>query len=308
MISIKIPQRIRTAKTEGSPFFDIKDVPSLRADTMAPTGDRYIINSVTDKIMGKVAAGYQITTHQEASNMVRQFLDNTGLPYESQGAVSANGGKKFYETIVFPSLKFNLGRFGASTALDNTGLSVDDVLPVIQVRGSYDKTTATTFDYQWLRLVCLNGMTRPHGTATQLSFRHNAVVNPSLVQGEMIKNLEQSSRFLEIAYQKMNTTEGLEKLNVMLNSISFSDKFKKAVLDKASSIVELDMDVKVSKTEGIIGRKEELVEWNIRKVDTKASDYCLYNIMTDISTHELPFAERTKTDKAIANLYLADVE
>ncbi len=305
MINIRIPQRTRTIKTEGSPFFPVKDVRSLREDTMEPTGDRYIVNAETNKVLGKVAKGYQITTHKEASDMVKGFLDQTGLPYESRGAVSTQGGKKFYETIVFPSLSFNLGNLGASTALDNFGLQKDDIYPVIQVRGSYDKTSATTFEYQWLRLVCLNGLTRPHGEVTKLSFRHNSVVNPALVQNEMMLALEKSSKILEIAYQKLNAENGLEKLNFMLNSPSFSDKFKKSVLDKAASVVDLDLDVKVSHTEGKNGRKEELVEWAIRKVDTKATSWALYNVMTEVSTHELPMAERLKMDKNIAELYLS---
>jgi hypothetical protein len=303
MITIQRPMRTRTSKdAQMNPYFDVKDIPSLRADTLAPTGDRYIVHADTDKILGKIAKGYNISTHKEVDTMGRGFFDSLGIPYEVKSERVSNGGARFYQMITFPSLAFNPALAGASTALDNPGATTDTIFPAIRVGNSYNKTSPVVFDYGMFRFVCGNGMMLPAKgfQANRVSFRHNQIIDQDILQEAMLTKFEQSTKLIEVAYSTMNSTNGLDKLNAILNHKGLSDKFKSSLLDKLVGHVELDLDVKETKLDR--GTK---VEWAIKKVDTDASAWAIYNVATEISTHELVSqAERIKTDSVLAEAFL----
>ena len=304
MLTIRVP-RNRSKVDNTNPFFDVKDVPILRSDTGLPTGDRYIVNAETDQILGQpIAKGYHITTHRQASDLVKGFLEEMNLPYEEKFAITNKRGNQFYQTLTFPELETNLASFGSSTAYDTKGSKNEMIQPSLIIRNSYNKSMRVSFEYGLFRMICQNGMVRPASkdSVTHIAFRHNSVLDKDIVKNSLLENMEKSAKLIQVAYNNLNQEGGLVYLNRILNAEALTDAFKHTLLTKFAD--RLDLDIGVKETKNPVRGK--VVEWEISKVNTDESAWSIYNMTTQVSTHELTSqSERLKTDKVIANIFLA---
>jgi Domain of unknown function (DUF932) len=307
LTTITLPSRgyhTKEREQKIDPFFEVKEVEAVRADTGVGYGDRYLINPALpvgkDKV-GSVSSRYHVTTHREASDLVKGILDRAGLEYESKGARVSNKGSRFFEDIVFPSLAFNPASTLESTALDTQGMKVDDYFPRITIMNSYDKTRPVLFLYGMYRLRCTNGACLPI-KVTKLSFRHTQEVNVERVKNELVQSLEDSRILMQRVYDRLNKEAGMEYLAKVFTG-GFSDKFLKLLSDKLNaedSTYHIDYE---EITNPKTGKPSEM---RVRSVTTKASAYAIYNVVTDIASHVLTDRAKQETANAtIARLFIA---
>jgi len=291
---IKLPSRNRTSKeTTIDPFFPVEFVNLTRQDTGEEVDSRLIVNGETRKSLGMVGAGYQLFTNRQASDTVKEFLTTLDTPYESMGAGTASAGARFFETIKFPGLEFNASTGIPSTALDNKGLTRDTFIPILTIKNSYDRTSAISWKYGIFRVVCKNGMAIKTYEQT-LSFKHNQILNVEAVRSNLIYNLENTVKIMETAYNKLNEVGGNAYLNSLLTG-SFSDRYKKLVLDKMTG--HFTMDSEIEEREGVETLK-------INAINTPLSAYAIYNVMTEVTSHEIKnLSERSMIDDKIAKMF-----
>jgi len=300
-INIKVPKfsHEKVKETKFSPFFQVLDVPSLRGDTKEDTGDRYLVNENTNKIVGRVTSRYRLVTHKAASDIVKQLITKTELEYQSLGAQTSNGGSRFFETLIFPSLCFNPATGAHSTALDTTNPQKDDMFPAITIRNSYDKTSPVIFGYGMYRLVCSNGMSLPI-RETKLSFKHTQTIDFERVRSTLLLNLEDSTKLMDIIFKRLNGENGTEYLCKILSE-HFTDRFKIALFDRInqehnSIHVDYDSEHDPDNPQRIIGLK-------IRNIKADVSAYAIYNVVTEIATHKLT----NRSEREVANTKIAKV-
>jgi hypothetical protein len=295
-INIKLPQRIKKVNQEDlnlNPFFEVEKQELFRRDGVG-ISQIALVNKDTNKTVGVVSKDYNLTTHQEASDVVKNIIESIGLTGISAGAQVASKGAKFFETIRFDSLAFNPASGSPSTALDNKGLTRDDIIPIITIRNSYDRSTAISWSYGAYRLICGNGMAVLQHE-DKLSFTHNQKLDLSVVSARLTQNIEKSIKAVEEAYTRLNNVGGQDFLVEVLNSTKFSDKFKVFVLDKLGSHVSLD------ETTATVDKKSIKT---IRSVFTPLSGYALYNVLTDVASHEIVArGEQEKISKQIAQVF-----
>lgn len=275
---VKLSLRKSSPRTkDANPFFEVKEVPLVRIDGV-PTNLRDIVNAETNKSLGTVSDKYNVTTHREASNLVKSFLDEIGLRYECPGGARiSTAGSRFYETLTFPDYAFNpLNMGNPSTALDAKGYSRDDLVPTITIRNSYDKTSPVAWNYGMYRLLCGNGMAILE-EMVKLSYKHTQIINKEHVRSQLLRNLEGSTLLVGQIMARLNAEDGTEHLVKLLQS-GFSDSFKEKLLVQIAPFAE-------------IAYKDEIDEGKtIRVIDSiKANEsaYAVYNIATDIATHEI---------------------
>lgn len=277
MAITQIRMKLRTSSprnTQSDPFFPVKEVPMVRIDGGSSPNIRALVNGITDKTLSTVSDRYTVTTHKQASDIVKNFLDETGLRYESLGATTSTAGSRFFETLTFPDLTFN--PLGLSTALDAKGLHRDDMVPTITIRNSYDKTTPVAWDYGMFRILCANGMAILM-EQTRLSFTHAQVINPDRVRDVLMQNLEQSTLLIENITKKLNQEEGSDFLSKLLKA-KFSDSFKERLLAEIAPHAKINFVDRVDE-----GRTIRTIE----SISTDDSAWAVYNIATQIATHEI---------------------
>jgi len=259
---------------KDSPFFDVKEVPLIRSDNHEESSRIALINMDSNKSMGEVSKRYRVTTHREASTMVKDFLTEIGLPFESMGPRVAKGGAQFFEALTFPEMTFNPIR--RSTALDTPGLHKDDLVPGLSIRNSYDRSSPIGIDYWVYRLICLNGMAIPVEQTT-FSCKHSQVLNRGQIQSAIFSQLEKSSCMMESFAQKLNESEGTDLLEKILKA-GFSDVFKEKLIEK------LNPCIKMTSHEV---EKEQRKFFEIDTIHTDESAWAIYNVATDLISHNL---------------------
>ena len=312
-INIKIPQFThKKERDQLDPYFQVLDVP-LKGDFSGFTdlkftpkeafGDRIFINANTGDIVGRGSKSYKLFTHSQASEVVFGFLDKIGLKYQALPAQVSNNGSRFFQTIVFPGLAFDPASDLKidSTALDSPGALKDKFFPAFTWKNSYDRTSPVSFGNGLYRVWCENGSSLPVvGRDVSLSFRHTEIVNAQKVHDLLIERLEESTRLGTVLYSRLNQENGTQFLQGVLNS-SFSDKFKRLVLDKLVDNADIALDVKTDD-------KGRVNEWVVKDAKTAKTAYAIYNVVTDVSTHQLTNRyEREQTDRKIAKVFVEPV-
>ena len=310
-INIRIPNFThKKVRDQLNPYFQVLDVPTkldfsgfegLKFTPKEQLGDRKFLNAETGDVVGAGSKDYKLTTHKQANEVVTAFLDKIGLAYQAQPAQVSNNGSRFFQTIVFPDLIFNPAKITGidCTAFDTTDPQKDDTVPSITVKNSYDRTSKVTFSNGLYQLRCTNGLALPLvGGEVALSFRHTEIINADKVRKVLIERLERSTRLGTALFKRLSTEGGTEYLQNVLNA-GFSDKFKRAVLDKLVGHAEIDLDVKTDPETGKVN------QWIVKDARTKATAYAIYNVVTDVSTHQLTNRyEREVADRKIAKVFV----
>jgi hypothetical protein len=290
---LKLSQRQTSPRiTTDNPFVAVKEVPLIRVDGVA-TNYRAIVNTETDKTMGQpISDRYHVTTHLEASNLVKEFLTNAGLEYQSLGARTATAGAKFYETLAFPDFLYNPIK-GETSARDGHTLLKDDLVPTITIRNSYDKTSPVAWDYGMYRLTCANGMAVLE-EQTKLSFKHTQIINPDRVRDLLLSNLENSSLLVSNIMNRLNGEQGTQFL-IRLLQTPFSAKFKESLIEAVMPFSTIDY-TDIFEAGKPVGRQ-------IESVKTTESAYEIYNTVTKIASHEIG----SRSEQDIVNRRIAKV-
>jgi hypothetical protein len=299
---IKIPMRNRKPSAQGmDPFFKVEVLKYIREDGVYD-GRKAIVNTVTDKTMGEVSEGYNVVTHKEASNVIKDVLKKLKVEFTSDGPEVGLGGALFYETIAFPSLAFNpASKTGvASTALDLTvgghdHIDAEVLIPYIKVRNSYNKLTKIGFNYGVARPWCTNGCAIIT-SQTSLAFKHNQEFDLNAIKVALFDHLQANSSLMEKVYERLNQEKGADYLRDLIEG-DFPSKFKLALLEKMNPFATIKSTKKM-----VEGDNHEILE--IESINTKASGWAVYNMATDVSTHLIPSpVERDKIDRRIAKTF-----
>lgn len=277
---IHIPTRTRKPNKAMDPYFDVKIMKYLREDGV-DDGQRAIVNSLTNKTMGNVSKGYNLVTHREASTMVTDFLTQTNVPFTTSGGLVGTAGARYFETVGFPNFAFTPD--GKSTAFDiiakegHDRMPDETMIPYIQVKNSYDRTSRVSWSYGVARLICSNGMAIMSKEDSMLSFKHNQKIDMMAVRDKLFEHIEKNINIVQIAYNRLNGEKGLEYLRELIDG-NYPDKFKVAVLNKVTPYATI-----ASETIDEDGHKI----LKVTGIDTDSSAWAIYNVATDVASHDL---------------------
>lgn len=297
--TIRLPMRSRKPAKSMDPFFDVEIQKYTREDG-TDDGLRAIVNKVTNKTMGEVSQGYNLVTHLQASNLVKDFLNKTNVPFESTSALVGTAGAKYYETIAFPQFVF--APDGTTTALDmshpdpHNRIIGEKMIPYIVVKNSYDKTSRISWSYGIARLLCDNGMSIVSREDTLMSYRHNQEINFDRVKDILLERLEKNIDIVSIAYKRLNEEGGVEYLRELIDG-DYPDKFKISVLEKVAPFAKIESET----IEDEQGKRKTL---KIKSIDTNESGWAIYNVATDVASHTLTSpVDQDKVGRRIARQF-----
>lgn len=215
-----------------------------------------------------VTPKYKLTPHKDANNFVEQLLANQNISYDYGSLGVTAGGNRFFREFRFPTMKFTPGGPN-NTALD--GGNLDEYVPTIIVRNSYDRSSTLDFMYGGYRMVCANGLITGK-TIQRIRVKH--IVNPDFqsIGNDLVDRLEMTIEDFKRTYDRLNSQPVNSYLQVLMME-TLTKKMSMALTAMSSGLIQLHYDA----------------DGNIENVTAskQLSAYGLMQLATNVATHQV---------------------
>lgn len=258
-----------------------------------PRANDYGIMDQDGNILSFCSNSYNLRSNSTLYKPLEEMMKAEKLPFDRKIQIRDN--TKFYvDYIIRDRVK---------------SLTVNDILPKISIWNSYDGTVKTTMKFGFYRVVCANGLTRPHGNTVNISKKHRKAINAedgvdlSLIQGNQI--LESLKVFLADTKADMEIYEQMNQVKADVHQIlkiAEKLKFSKQILETA--VERFD---KETSTNGNLTYVNELGEL-VKHDGSPKTLYTVYNALNyaiyNNNPKELPEA-KLKRDQLILAEVLA---
>ncbi|MEY4571017.1 MAG: hypothetical protein RLZ10_210 [Bacteroidota bacterium] len=237
------------------------------------------------------SSSYNLRENSTLYKPVEDLMRENKIPFDRK--INVIEGTKFYvDYIIRDRVK---------------SLTVNDILPKFSIWNSYDGTLKTTMKYGFYRVVCSNGLTRPHGNTFNISKKHRKAIGVedgldlSLVNNHNI--LDSVKVFLNDVKEDMEVYERMNHVQADVNRIlSVADKlkFSKNLLDKAVERFALETSTNSSLT--YVNENGELVKHD----GSPATLYTVYNALNyaiyNSNPKELPESKLKRDQLVLAEV------
>lgn len=237
------------------------------------------------------SSSYNLRDNSTLYKPVEDLMRENKIPFDRK--INIVEGTKFYvDYIIRDRVK---------------SLTVNDILPKFSIWNSYDGTLKTTMKFGFYRVVCSNGLTRPHGNTFNISKKHRKAVaaedglDLSLVNNTHI--LDSVKVFLSDVKDDMEVYERMNQVQADVKKIlSVADKlkFSKNILDKAVERFALETSTNSSLT--YVNENGELVKHD----GSPATLYTVYNALNyaiyNSNPKELPEAKLKRDQLVLAEV------
>lgn len=235
-----------------------------------------------------VTPKYKLTPHKTANQFVEELLGSQNITYEYGKTAVTAGGNRFFREFRFPSMKFVPGEDGGpnNTALD--GGRLDEYVPTIIVRNSYDRSSTLDFMYGGYRVVCSNGLITGK-TIQRIQVKH--IVKPDFNQigNELVDRLEMTIEDFKRTYDRLNGQSVSPYLQVLMMEV-MTKRMAATLAAMSSGLIQLHYDA----------------DGNIENVTAskQLSAYALLQLSTNVATHQVrKFHRSLEIQKKIANVF-----
>jgi len=237
-----------------------------------------------------VTPKYKLTPHADANSFVEKLLGNQNIAYDIGKTAVTAGGNRFFREFRFPSMKFIPGEDGGpdNTALD--GGRLDEYVPTIIVRNSYDRSSTLDFMYGGYRMVCSNGMITGK-TIQRIQVKHIVKPDFSQIGNELVDRLEMTIEDFKRTYDRLNSQSANPYLEVLLME-AMTKRMAITLAAMSSGLVQVHYDSDGS-IENVTASKQ-------------LSAYALLQLATNVATHQVrKFHRSLEVQKKIANIFEA---
>jgi len=231
-----------------------------------PTGVEYAIVDDAKHVLNFCTEDYSLVPNKKLFLPVEQKLKQAGIDYERQ--VKTSTESVFYVSYLLKQKKAK---------------QMGDLYPKLTIVNSYDSSVKFRYEFGWFRLVCTNGLTRPHGTTEIQVKTHNAGLTEADLFFTIMEIMEHTEEFITHSKKDLDLYEHLNSKKIQKKLIA--DVVKQAGLtDKIATAAEARFALETGES------KEEFTyvdfEGNIRageKADKSlftlynAINYAIYN-------------------------------
>lgn len=237
------------------------------------------------------SSSYNLRDNSTLYKPVEDLMRENKIPFDRK--INVVEGTKFYvDYIIRDRVK---------------SLTVNDILPKFSIWNSYDGTLKTTMKFGFYRVVCANGLTRPHGNTFNISKKHRKAIKAedgldlSLVTNTNILDsvkvfLSDVKEDMEV-YERMNHVEADVK---KILSVAEKLKFSKNVLEKA--VERFSLETSTSRSLTYVNENGELVTHD----GSPATLFTVYNALNyaiyNSNPKELPEAKLKRDQLVLAEV------
>lgn len=237
------------------------------------------------------SSSYNLRDNSTLYKPVEDLMRENKIPFDRK--INVVEGTKFYvDYIIRDRVK---------------SLTVNDILPKFSIWNSYDGTLKTTMKFGFYRVVCSNGLTRPHGNTFNISKKHRKAIGAedgldlSLVTNTKILDsvkvfLSDVKEDMEV-YEKMNHIEAdVKKIFSVAEKLNFS----KNILEKA--VERFSLETSTSRSLTYVNENGELVTHD----GSPATLFTVYNALNyaiyNSNPKELPEAKLKRDQLVLAEV------
>ena len=251
-------------------------------------------HAIVDKkgnILSFCSNSYNLRSNSTLFKPLEELMTENKIPFDRK--IKIVDGTKFYVDYIINE------RVKSKT--------VNDILPRFSIWNSYDGTVKTTMKFGFYRVVCSNGLMRPHGTQVNISKKHRKAIGAedgldiSLTkENEILTSVKQfltdTKKDMEI-YEQMNKAKADVKA---ILKIAEKLKFSKQLLD--SSVQRFELETSTNKSLTYVNENGEIVnhEGSPQTMYTvyNAINYAIYNC----NPKELPQAKLKRDELVLAEV------
>lgn len=241
----------------------------LRLSSGTDTNLDAIVNAETGEFISAVSPKYKITTHKAANEIAESILGQAQVDYEEGHVAIDKGGARFFRELRIPSMKFNQGSID-STALDS-GKELDELIPTIIIKNSYDRSSSLEFRFGAYRMVCSNGMVSPVQEIGRFNYRHTAQPDTYKISQLLKEQLDKNIYGFKALYERLNGEAAQPYLKALLAKHVINAKVGKILQDEFAGLIEVNFNEQ--------GQIEHA------RASKELSAYALMNVMTEVATH-----------------------
>ncbi len=229
-----------------------------------PKANDHAIVDAKGNILNFCSSSYNLRSNDSLYKPLEELMEKEKMKFDRK--VNIVGGVKFYVDYIIRN------KIGSPT--------VNDLLPKFSIWNSYDGTLKTTIKFGFYRLICTNGLTRPHGEEMNISKKHRISANAeedmdiSLVSNDKI--LEGIQTFLGDIKKDMAIFEKMNSKKADVNAIlKISEKlnFSKKLITTA--VERFNLETKTDKSHTYVNENGKLVKHD----GSKMSMYSVYNAL-----------------------------
>lgn len=256
-----------------------------------PRSNDHAIVDIDGNILSFCSSSYNLRENKTLYQPLEQLMKDEKIPFDRK--VNIIDGTKFYvDYIVRDRVK---------------SLTVNDILPKFSIWNSYDGTLKTVIKFGFYRVVCSNGLTRPHGKQVNIAKKHRKSVmaedglDLSFASNTLI--LDSVKEFLLNVKQDMEVYEQMNKVAADVNKIlqvAEKMKFSKNLIETA--VERFNIETSTNKSLTYINENGELVTHE----GSPATLYTVYNALNysiyNNNLKELPEAKLKRDALVLAEV------
>lgn len=183
-----------------------------------PSGIDHAVIDENKNFLNYCAKDYSLVENKKILKPIEEKLQKGGVEYIRQVQIVTES--QFYVTYLLKNK--NTKKLG-------------ELYPKLTIVNSYDGKVKFRHEFGWFRLVCLNGMTRPHGDTKIRVNKHSSDLTEASLMFLIRDILEDTNTFLEETkrdlerYEKLNSKKVTAKLIAeVTKQLKFSDKIATA--------------------------------------------------------------------------------
>lgn len=256
-----------------------------------PRANDHAILDQNGNIISFCSSSYNLRENSSLYKPLEDLMNFDKIPFDRK--IKVVDGTKFYvDYIVRDRVK---------------SLTVNDILPKFSIWNSYDGSLKTTIKFGFYRVVCSNGLTRPHGTEVNIARKHRKAIGAedgmdlSIVSNSGI--LDSVKVFLSEVKQDMEVYEQMNNVQADVNKIlkvAEKMKFSKTLLETA--VERFQVETSTSRSLTYINENGEIVTHD----GSPATLYTVYNALNyaiyNCNPKELPEAKMKRDQLVLAEV------
>lgn len=251
-------------------------------------------HAILDKkgnILSFCSNSYNLRSNSTLFKPLEELMTENKIPFDRK--IKIVDGTKFYVDYILRE------RVKSRT--------VNDILPKFSIWNSYDGTVKTTMKFGFYRVVCSNGLVRPHGTQVNIAKKHRKAlgeedgIDISLSKESEI--LTSVKSFLMDTKKDMEVYEQLNKAKADVQKIlKIADKlnFSKRLLE--TSVERFELETSTNKSLTYVNENGEIVTHE----GSPATLYTVYNAINyaiyNCNPKELPQAKLKRDELVLAEV------
>ena len=194
-----------------------------------PRGKDHIIVDEFNNILNFCSQDYSLVENKRILNPIEKKLTQANVDFHRKVTMNES---EFHVSYLLKSAKQKV---------------LGDIFPVLKITNSYNGQIKFRHEFGYVRLVCLNGLTRPHGSTIIEVSKHSTELNETSLVFLIRDIMDETNEFIKESKKDIETFEKLNSVKVtkeLIAQVSKQLKFNDKIVSTATERFEYETSEK----------------------------------------------------------------